>query len=93
LRCVAQTDLHEWKLEQAERSGTSGLLDVVGMGGDLVVRSHQIDFRKDGATGKLAGVVVDMVDGIAVGNGPGVQRSVVAAMTPTIVLLGYVWRR
>jgi hypothetical protein len=59
------------------------------MNGELVVVSHQVDFGKDGGTEKLAGVVVDMADGVAVGNVPGVQRSVVAAGTPSVVLLGY----
>jgi hypothetical protein len=56
------------------------------MDGDLVVDSHQVDFGEDGATEKLVGVVVDMADGVEVGNGPGVQCSVVAAGTPTVVL-------
>jgi hypothetical protein len=81
-----QTEGHERKLEQAERSGNSGLLDVVVMNVDLVVGSHQVDFGKDGATEKLVGLVVDMADGVAVGNSPGVQRSVVAAGTPTVFL-------
>jgi hypothetical protein len=59
------------------------------MDGELVVGSHQVDFGKDGATEKLVGVVVVMTDGVAVRNGPGVQRSVVAAGTPTVVFLGY----
>jgi hypothetical protein len=45
----------------------------------LIVRSHE----------KLVGVIIYMADGVAVGGGPGVQRSVVAAGTPTVVLLGY----
>jgi hypothetical protein len=57
---------------------------------DFVIGSHQVDFGKDGATEKLVGVVVNMADGVAVGNGPGVQHSVAAAGTPTVVLvLGY----
>jgi hypothetical protein len=35
------------------------------------------------------GIVVDVTDGVAIGNGPGVQRSIVAAGTPTVVLLRY----
>jgi hypothetical protein len=42
------------------------------MDGDLVVSSHQVDLGKDGATGKLVGVVVDMADEVAVWDGPGV---------------------
>jgi hypothetical protein len=85
---VAQTEGHEGKLEQAEWSGDCGLLYVVGMDGNLVVGSHQVDFGKDGTGEKLVGVVVDVTDGVAFGNGPGVQCSVVAAGTPSVVFLG-----
>jgi hypothetical protein len=30
------------------------------MDGDLIVRSHQVDFREDGTTEKLVGVIMDM---------------------------------
>jgi hypothetical protein len=84
---VAQTEGHEGKLEQAKWSGNRGILYVVGMYGNLVVSSHQVDFGKDGTTEKLVGVVEDMTDGVAVGDCPGVQSSVVTAGTPTVVLL------
>jgi hypothetical protein len=86
---VVQKEGHEWELEEAERSCNNGLLDIIGMDGDLVIGSHQVDFGKDGATEKLVGVVVDMADGVAVGNGPGIQRSVLSAWAPTVVLLGF----
>jgi hypothetical protein len=44
------------------------------MDGNFIISSHQVDFGKDGTTEKLVGVV-DMTDGEAVGDGPGVQRS------------------
>jgi hypothetical protein len=56
---------------------------------NFVVSSHQVDFGKDGTAEKLVGVVVDVTDGVAVGNGPGVQRFVVAAGTPSVVFLGH----
>jgi hypothetical protein len=58
------------------------------MYGNLVVCFHQIDLGEE-TTEKLSGVVVDMSDGIAVGDGTGVQYSVVASGMPTVVLLGY----
>jgi hypothetical protein len=39
---------------------------------DLIVSSHQVDFRKDGTTEKLVGVIMDMPDGVAVENSTGV---------------------
>jgi hypothetical protein len=57
------------------------------MDGDLVVSSHQVDFVEDGTTEKLVGVVMDMPDGVAVGNGTGIEGSVIATGTP-LVLLG-----
>jgi hypothetical protein len=38
---------------------------------------------------KLVGVIMDMMDEVAVEDGPGVECSVVAAGTPTVVLLGH----
>jgi hypothetical protein len=42
------------------------------MDGNLVIGSHQVNFRENGTTKKLVGVIVDMADGVAVGNGTGV---------------------
>jgi hypothetical protein len=83
---VAQAEGHEGKFEQAEWSGNGRLVYVVGLGGDFVVCSHQVDLGEDGTTKKLVGVIMDMTDGVAVGDGPGVERSVVAAGTPTTAL-------
>jgi hypothetical protein len=58
------------------------------MDGDFIVSSHQVDFG-DGRIEKLVGVVMDMTDGVEVGDGTCVQYSVVAAGTPTVVLLGH----
>jgi hypothetical protein len=42
------------------------------MDGDLIVGSHQVDLGEDGTTEKLVGVVMDMMDGVAFGDGTGV---------------------
>jgi hypothetical protein len=55
----------------------------------LVVSSHQVDFGEDGTTEKLVRVIMDMQDGVAVGNGRGVEGSVIATGTPPVALLGY----
>jgi hypothetical protein len=58
------------------------------MDGDFIAYSHQVDLGEDGTTEKLMGVVVDMTYGVAAGDGPGIECSVVAARTRTVVL-GY----
>jgi hypothetical protein len=42
------------------------------MDGNLIVGSHQVNFGENGTTEKLVGVIVDIADGEAVGNGTGV---------------------
>jgi hypothetical protein len=37
----------------------------------------------------MVGVILVMPDGVAVGNGTGVEGSVIATGTPPVVLLGY----
>jgi hypothetical protein len=59
------------------------------MDGDLAVSSHQVDFGDDGTTEKLVGIIMDMPEGVAVGNSTGVESSVIATGTPAVVLLGY----
>jgi hypothetical protein len=58
-----------------------GLLDIAGMDRNLVVCSNQINL------GEEATVVMDVTDRIAVWNGTSVERSVVSAGMPTVVLL------
>jgi hypothetical protein len=58
------------------------------MDGDLVVSPHQVELGEDGTTEKLEGVVMDMPEGVAVGNGTGVEGSVIATGTPPVVFLG-----
>jgi hypothetical protein len=57
--------------------------------GNLVVCPHKIDLREDVTTRKLVGVIMNVTDGVAVGNGSGVQRSIVTTRTPTVALLGH----
>jgi hypothetical protein len=42
---------------------------MVGMDGCLILSSHQVDLGKDGTIEKLVVVVIDMTDGLAVGDG------------------------
>jgi hypothetical protein len=58
------------------------------MDGDLIVSCQKVDLGEYGKTEKLVGVVMDITDGVEVGDGPSVLSSVVAAWTPTVVLLG-----
>jgi hypothetical protein len=39
---------------------------------DLIINSHQVDLGDNGTTEKLVGVVTDMTDGVAVGDGLGI---------------------
>jgi hypothetical protein len=55
------------------------LLHIVGMDGDLIVSSHQVYLGEKGTIERLVRVVMDTTDGVAVGDGLGVQSYVVAA--------------
>jgi hypothetical protein len=48
--------------------------------------SQQVDLGEDGTTEKLVGVIMDMTNGVAVGEGPGVECYIIDAGTFTIVL-------
>jgi hypothetical protein len=69
---VAQAEGHERELEKAKWCDDGRLLYIIRMNGDLVVRSHQVDLGEAGRTEKLVGVVMDLTDGVAVGDGPDV---------------------
>jgi hypothetical protein len=86
---VTQAEGHERELEMAEWRGDGGLLYNVRMDGDLVICSHQVDLGENGTAEKLVGVIVDMTDGVAVWDCPGVECPVVAARAPAVVILGY----
>jgi hypothetical protein len=59
------------------------------MGGDLFVCSHQVDLGEDRTTENLMGVIMDIMDRIAVGGGPSVECSVVTAEMPTVIIYGH----
>jgi hypothetical protein len=81
LRPVLRTMVAQW------RRGDY-LCDAGGIDRNLVVCSDWIDLRENARTRELVGVVMYVSDGVAVGNGSGVQRSIVSAGTPIVVLLG-----
>ena len=45
------------------------------MNRDLVIRSYQVDFAKDGATRKTMGIVLNVPNGITIGDSAGVKGS------------------
>jgi hypothetical protein len=62
LECLggfAQAEGNEVELEETEWGGNGGLLFIVGIDGDLIVSSHQVDLGEDGTTKKLVAVVMD----------------------------------
>jgi hypothetical protein len=59
------------------------------MYGNLVVGFYQVDLREQTTPRKLVRVIMYVADGIVVWNSSGVQRSIVAAGSPTVILLGY----
>jgi hypothetical protein len=52
---LAQPEAHEGKFKQAEWSGNCGLLYIFVKYWNLIISSHQVDFREDGTTEKLVG--------------------------------------
>jgi hypothetical protein len=56
------------------------------MNGNLVICFHQVDFGKHGETGELVRVIMDVRDRVTVGDGSGVEGSVIAAGAPAVVL-------
>jgi hypothetical protein len=56
---------------------------------NLVVCPRQIDLGEEATTREVMGVIVDVTDGISVGNESGVKSSIVTAWTLTVVLLGH----
>jgi hypothetical protein len=49
----------------------------------VVVCPHQIDLGEEATTREVVGIIVDVTDGIAVGDGSGVKSSIVTAWTPS----------
>jgi hypothetical protein len=73
--------------------GMERCLDIVGIYRILVVSPRQVDLREGVTTRELVGIIVNVTDGVAVGNGTGVQRSIVAAGIPTVVLFRHDMKR
>jgi hypothetical protein len=86
---VSQAKGHIRKFEKAERGGDGGLLDVVGVDGDLVVRPYKVNFGEGGAAGKMVRVVLYVWDWVPVRDGASVESSVISTGSPTAVLLGH----
>jgi hypothetical protein len=57
--------------------------------GNLVVGPHQVDLGGETTTRWLVGVIMYVANMIAVGDGSGVESSIIATGTPTVDLLGH----
>jgi hypothetical protein len=51
--------------------------------------AFKADFGKHGATGELVRVIMYVRDRVTVGDGSGVEGSVIAAGAPAVVFLGH----
>jgi hypothetical protein len=69
--------------------GIWSYVHVAGMHGNLIVCPHQIDLGEEATTREVVGIIVDVTDGIAVGDGSSVKRSIVTEWTQTVVFLGH----
>jgi hypothetical protein len=76
---------HERKFEKTKRSRNSGFGYIGGMNRDLIVRPDKVDFREKVAAREV-GIVMDTTNGVTVGNTTRVERPIVPAGTPTVVL-------
>ena len=54
----------------------------------MMICPYQVDLREDCAARQVMCVVVNVPDGVAVRDGPGVEGSVIPARSPTVVFLG-----
>jgi hypothetical protein len=63
------------------------VLNVFGMDRNLMICSHEIHFRKVGATGKEVGVVLHAWDSVPVGDSASVKGSVISTRPPTAILI------
>jgi hypothetical protein len=76
-------------IEKAKSCCDCSFLNIVRMYGNLVVSPHKVNFRKDGAAGKVVSVVLYLWDRVPVRNCARVKGSGVSAWPPTPVLLWY----
>jgi hypothetical protein len=63
-------------------------LDIAEMDRDLIVGPYQINLCEEATTRDLMCIIVDMSDRIAVRYGTGVESSLIAAGSPTVIFLG-----
>jgi hypothetical protein len=56
---------------------------------DLVVSLDEIYFGEDGASRQAMGIVMDVFDGEGIGDGSGVESTLVPTRKPTVFLLGH----
>ena len=54
-----------------------------------MVRPDEICFGEDGASRQAMGIVMDVSDGVGIGDGSGVESTLVPTRKPTVVLLGH----
>ena len=54
-----------------------------------MVSPDEIYFGEDGASRKVMGIVVDVSDGVGIGDGSGVESMLVSTQKPPVVLLGH----
>jgi hypothetical protein len=64
-------------------------LYVAGMQWNLVVCPHQIDLGEEATTREVVGIIVDVSDGMTVGESSGIKSSIFTAWALTVVLLGH----
>jgi hypothetical protein len=84
---VAEAEGHERKFEKTKMSRNSGFGDIRGMNRNLVVRTNKVDFREKGAPREVVGIVMDMTNGVTVGDSTGDESPIVTTGMPTVVLL------
>jgi ribosomal protein S14 len=87
LGSVSQAEGHERKFKKTERCGNCTFLNVIRINRNLMISPHEINFRKECATGKVMGVIMYVWKWVSVGDGANVQGSIISTGPPTAVLL------
>ena len=80
---VSETETHEGEFEEAERGNDSCFGDVSFVDRDLGVGLVKIDYRKDSASMKAMGAIVDVFWWVFIRDGACVEIPVVAARAPS----------
>ena len=89
LRSVAKTERHFQEFEKPEGGCYRCFRDIRWLNGNLVVCSHQIQLRENRTPLQIGREVLNMRNGVAVGLGDVIQRSIVATWTPVSRLFYY----